>query len=167
MPSMQSHPASPHSCSASESARHALVQREPGAGCAASKDKAIEFGADTFGICEIEPSDVYQGRTVAETYAIAVGQRMRWRAFEVVPESVDECLRVYFTLSETVIRLAVYLRSLGHACRVEHPIGDSDLVHIPIGLQAGFGEASRRIRIARLPTYVGLQSHGFTVFPER
>lgn len=109
------------------------------------KDKAIEFGADIVGICEIEPSDVYEGRTVTETYAIAVGQRMRWRAFQVVPsrESAIECLRVYFTLGETVIRLADYIRSLGYACRVEHPIGDSDLLHIPIGLKAGFGELGR------------------------
>ena len=109
------------------------------------KDKAVEFGADIVGICEIEPSDVYRGRTVTERYAIAVGQRMRWRAFQVVPsrESAIECLRVYFTLGETVIRLAAYLRSLGYACRIEHPIGDSDLLHIPIGLKAGFGELGR------------------------
>jgi epoxyqueuosine reductase len=109
------------------------------------KDQAIAFGADIVGICRIEPSDVYRGRTVTETYAIAVGQRMRWREFQVVPsrESAIECLRVYFTLGETVIRLADYLRSLGHACRVEHPIGDSDLLHIPIGLKAGFGELGR------------------------
>ena len=72
------------------------------------KAKAIECGADISGICRIEPTDVYRGRTVAHTYAIAVGQRMRWREFQVVPsrESAIECLRVYFTLGETVIRLA-------------------------------------------------------------
>jgi Pyruvate/2-oxoacid:ferredoxin oxidoreductase delta subunit len=109
------------------------------------KDKAIEFGADIVGICRIEPSDVYRGRVVSEKYAIAVGQRMRWREFQVVPsrESAIECLRVYFTLGETVIQLAAHLRSLGYACKIEHPIGDSDLLHIPIGLKAGFGELGR------------------------
>ena len=109
------------------------------------KDKAIEFGADIVGICEIEPSDVYRGRSVTDKYAIAVGQRMRWREFQVVPsrESAIECLRVYFALGETVIQLASYLRSIGYACKVEHPIGDSDLLHIPIGLKAGFGELGR------------------------
>lgn len=109
------------------------------------KDKAIGFGADIVGICEIEPTDVYRGRVVAEQYAIAVGQRMRWREFQVVPsrESAIECLRVYYTLGETVIKLASYLRSIGYACRIEHPIGDSDLLHIPIGLKAGFGELGR------------------------
>ena len=109
------------------------------------KDQAIECGADIVGICEIEPSDVYRGRTVSDTYAIAVGQAMRWREFQVVPsrESAIECLRVYLTLGETVIRLAARIRSLGHRCRVEHPIGDSDLLHIPIGLKAGFGELGR------------------------
>ena len=109
------------------------------------KAKAAEFGADLVGVCEIEPSDVYRGRTVPDTYAVAVGQAMRWREFQVVPsrESAIECLRVYFTLGETVIRLAAHIRSLGYACRVEHPIGDSDLLHIPIGLKAGFGELGR------------------------
>jgi epoxyqueuosine reductase len=111
----------------------------------ALKQKALEFGADIVGICEIEPSDIYRGRTVTDTFAVAVGQRMRWRAFQVVPsrESAIECLRIYFTLGETVIRLAEYIRSLGYSCRVEHPIGDSDLLHIPIGLKAGFGELGR------------------------
>jgi epoxyqueuosine reductase len=109
------------------------------------KAKARALGADIVGICRIEPSDVYRGRTVSETYAIAVGQRMRWREFQVVPslESATECLRVYATLGEVVIALAEYLRSLGWACTVEHPIGDSDLLHVPIGLKAGFGELGR------------------------
>ena len=109
------------------------------------KHKALEFGGDIVGICEIEPSDVYQGRAVTHRYAIAIGQRMRWRAFQVVPseESAIECLRIYFSLGETVIALAEHLRSLGYACKVEHPIGDTDLLHIPIGLKAGFGELGR------------------------
>jgi epoxyqueuosine reductase QueG len=109
------------------------------------KQKATEFGADIVGICAIEPSDVYRGRAVTETYAVAVGQRMRWREFQVVPsrESAIECLRVYFTLGETVIQLAAHIRSLGYPCTVEHPVGDSDLLHIPIGLKAGFGELGR------------------------
>src|SRR6478735_8965600 len=62
------------------------------------KQKALEFGADIAGICEIEPSDIYRGRTVEHSHAIALGQRMRWRAFQVVPsrDSAIECLRVYF-----------------------------------------------------------------------
>lgn len=109
------------------------------------KEKAKEFGADIAGICRIEPSDLYRGRTVTETHAVAVGQRMLWRAFQTVPsqESAIECLRVYHTLGETVIALAEWIRSLGWSCVVEHPIGDSDLLHIPIGLKAGFGELGR------------------------
>jgi epoxyqueuosine reductase len=109
------------------------------------KDKSVEFGADIVGICEIEASDVYAGRTCEHRYAIAVGQRMRWREFQEVPSSRSaiECLRVYYTLGETVIQLAAYIRSLGYACTIEHPIGDSDLLHIPIGLKAGFGELGR------------------------
>ena len=117
----------------------------PDAAAGHVKQKALACGADIVGICEIEPADVYRGRVAAHRYAIAVGARMQWRAFQVVPsrESAIECLRVYFTLGETVIQLAAELRSLGYACKVEHPIGDSDLLHIPIGLKAGFGELGR------------------------
>ena len=109
------------------------------------KEKAREFGADIVGICEIEPSDIYRGRSIVEKYAIAVGARMRYRAFQVVPsrESAIECVRVYYELGETVIALARYIRSLGYSCEIEHPIGDSNLLHIPIGLKAGFGELGR------------------------
>lgn len=123
--------------------KHAFAS--PAEAAAHLKAKAVEFGADITGICEIEPSDVYAGREVPGRFAIAVGQRMRWRAFQVVPskESAIECLRVYHSLGETVIRLAQHVRSLGYECRVEHPIGDSDLLHVPIGLKAGFGELGR------------------------
>jgi epoxyqueuosine reductase QueG len=119
--------------------------QSPADAAAHLKQRALEFGADIVGICEIEPSDIYRGRTVTEKFAVAVGQRMRWREFQVVPSqaSAIECLRVYFTLGETVIQLAAYIRSLGWACRVEHPIGDSDILHVPIGLKAGFGELGR------------------------
>ncbi len=125
------------------SGRHAFAS--PDEAARHLKAKAQEFGADIVGICVIEPSDIYRGRTLTETYAVAVGQRMRWRDFQVVPsrESAIECLRVYFTLGETVIQLAAHIRSLGYPCRVEHPIGDSDLLHVPIGLKAGFGELGR------------------------
>ncbi len=109
------------------------------------KEKAVEFGADIVGICEIAPEDIYRGRTVTEKYAIAVGGRMLWREYQVVPsrESAIECMRVYYALGATVVQLAEFVRGLGYPCTVEHPIGDSDLLHIPIGLKAGFGELGR------------------------
>ncbi|HEX5001863.1 MAG TPA: reductive dehalogenase domain-containing protein [Bacteroidia bacterium] len=118
---------------------------EDKAATAAIKKKAFELGADEVGIAEIEPSDIYEGREVREKFAIVVGQRMLWRKFQVVPshDSAVECLRIYFALGEVVILLADYIRSLGYACTVEHPIGDSDVLHIPLALKAGFGELGR------------------------
>jgi epoxyqueuosine reductase len=109
------------------------------------KEKAFDLGADEVGIAAIEPSDIYAGREVNERFAIVVGQKMLWRAFQdvVSRESAIECLRVYFSLGEIVIGLANHLRDLGYSCRVEHPIGDSDLLHIPLALKAGFGELGR------------------------
>lgn len=117
----------------------------PGAASEAIKAKGREFGADLIGVCEIGPEDVYRGREIPEKYAIAVGARMLWRNYQEVPStsSAIECMRVYHTLGETVVQLAEWIRSLGWECRVEHPLGDSDLMHIPIGLKAGFGELGR------------------------
>lgn len=109
------------------------------------KSKAIEFGAGESGIALIEETDIYRGRSIEEKFAVVVGQQMRWREFQnVVSEaSAIECLRVYHSLGETVIALAAFIRSLGYACRVEHPLGDSDVLHIPLALKAGFGELGR------------------------
>ncbi len=109
------------------------------------KKYGFQLGADEVGIAEIEPSDIYKGREVYEKFAIVVGQRMRWRMFQEVPshDSAIECLQVYYTLGEVVIRIAEYIRSLGYPCTVEHPIGDSDVLHIPLALKAGFGELGR------------------------
>ena len=109
------------------------------------KKHAFKFGANEVGIAEIEETDIYQNREIKEKYAIVVGQKMLWRKFQKVPskESAIECLRVYFSLGETVIKLAEYIRSLGYDCKVEHPIGDSDVLHIPLALKAGFGELGR------------------------
>lgn len=109
------------------------------------KEKATEFGADAVGVCLIEPSDLYRGRSISETHAIALAKRMRWRAFQTVPsrEAAIECMRIYYDLGETVIQLAEYIRSIGYGCNVEHPIGDSNLLHIPIALKSGFGELGR------------------------
>jgi epoxyqueuosine reductase len=111
----------------------------------AIKKQAFELGADEVGIAEIEPSDIYNGREVNEKYAIVVGQKMLWRNFQEVPshDSAIECLRIYFSLGEVVIKLAEYIRGLGYECTVEHPIGDSDVLHIPLALKAGFGELGR------------------------
>src|SRR5688572_10997540 len=109
------------------------------------KEKAFALGADEAGIAAIEASDIYKGREINHDYAVVVGQKMLWRAFQSVVsvESAIECLRVYFSLGEIVIGLAAHIRSLGYACVVEHPIGDSDLLHIPLALKAGFGELGR------------------------
>ena len=129
----------------SEVAAEIKIFENPAEASKAIKEKATELGADIVGICEIEPGDVYRGKIVSEKFAIALGQRMRWKEFQVVPshESAIESMRVYHSLGEIIIQLANYIRSLGYACKIEHPIGDSDLLHIPIGLKAGFGELGR------------------------
>lgn len=112
---------------------------------AAVKEQGFALGADEIGIAEIGPEDVYKHRKVEEKYAIVIGERMLWRHFQVVPSeaSAIECLRVYHSLGEIVIALASWIRSMGYPCKVEHPIGDSDVLHIPLALKAGFGELGR------------------------
>jgi len=109
------------------------------------KQVAIEAGADAVGIAEILPEDVYAGRQVSETFAIAVGQKMRWREFQTVPSDAAavECIRIYVELGDICLAIADALRARGYPARVEDPVGDSDLMHVPIALRAGFGELGR------------------------
>lgn len=111
----------------------------------AIKTRARELGADEVGIAIIESTDIYQGREINEKFAIVVAQRMLWREFQKVADeqSAIECMRIYFSLGEVVIQLAEYIRELGYECRVEHPVGDSDILHVPLALKAGFGELGR------------------------
>ena len=124
---------------------HQTVFESPETAAAWIKKKAFELGADEVGVAEIEPTDIYKNRVVHEKYAIVVAQKMLWRNFQEVPsrESAIECLRIYFSLGEVVIKLADHIRELGYACTVEHPIGDSDVLHVPLALKAGFGELGR------------------------
>lgn len=109
------------------------------------KARARELGADIVGVCEVEPIDVYRGREVEHRYAIVLGQRMRYAAFQTVPgrQSAIECVRIYASLGEICIGLAEHVRSLGWAADVEHPIGDANVLHVPLALKAGFGELGR------------------------
>jgi len=126
-------------------AEHQTTFASPADASALIKEQARSYGADIVGMCEIEPSDLYRGRTVDEQFAIAVGMRMNYTEFQEVPSErgAIECMRIYFDLGDVVIKLAQFIRSLGYACRVEHPIGDSNVLHIPIGLKSGFGELGR------------------------
>lgn len=109
------------------------------------KGRARALGADLVGIAEIEPTDIYRDRSVNYRYAIVVGARMAYEQFVTVPSesAAVECLRIYFSLGETVLHLADELRAAGIACGVEHPIGDSSVLHVPLALKAGFGELGR------------------------
>lgn len=110
--------------------------------------------SDIVGICRVEPSDVYAGRSVEARYAIVLGARMRYEHFVEVPseQAAIECLRVYHQLGEEVIALANAVRSIGYACTVEHPLGDASVMHIPLALKAGFGELGRHGSIIH-PTF--------------
>ncbi len=117
----------------------------PAAGAAWIKQRARLHGADLVGIAMVEPQDVYRGRHVEHAMAIVVGQRMAYEAFVTVPseDAAIECLRIYESLGEVVIALAQDLRDAGWPAVVEHPIGDSSVLHIPLALKAGFGELGR------------------------
>jgi len=111
----------------------------------ALKERARAAGADIVGICELTAAEIYRGRTVTGRFAVAVGMRMRYREFQTVPsrESAVEQVRVYFELGRLCVELAEFIRGLGYHAKVQAPVGDSDVLHVPIALKAGLGELGR------------------------
>jgi ferredoxin len=109
------------------------------------KRTALSLGADMVGICELAPSDLYRGREVPHRYAIALGKAMRYREFQSVPteHSAIESVRIYHDLGEICIGLADALRAEGWSAQVEHPLGDADIMHLPVAIKAGLGELGR------------------------
>ncbi|MBI4286979.1 MAG: hypothetical protein HY671_00955, partial [Chloroflexi bacterium] len=89
------------------------------------KESAREFGADLVGVAEVDQAFVYKGRFVAHKYAISLGMEMDYERMATTPsaESNIEVARVYYELGETTIRLAEYIRSLGHDAHSHHPLG--------------------------------------------
>ena len=118
---------------------------DPAAAAVKIKGLAKDHGADIVGIAMVEPDDIYRGQTVNERYAVVVGSHMSYDSFVDVPstDAAIECMRIYETLGEVVISLANDIRGLGYQCTVEHPVGDSRVMHVPLALKAGFGELGR------------------------
>ncbi len=120
----------------------------------AIKAEARRLGADIVGICLLEPTDLYAGRSSPHSHAIVLGKAMQYAEFATVPsrESAIECVRVYHELGEICIALGAWIRARGWPCVIEHPIGDSDVLHVPLALKAGFGELGRHGSIIH-PTF--------------
>ncbi|TVR51713.1 MAG: hypothetical protein EA425_06500 [Puniceicoccaceae bacterium] len=118
---------------------------DPAAAARAVKASARAAGADLVGTCRLAPEHVYRGREVSHTHAIALAVRMRWRAFQTVPspESAAEQARVYYELGRVCLGLAGEIRGWGYDCEIGHPVGDSNLLHLPIAIEAGLGELGR------------------------
>ena len=70
---------------------------------------------------------------------------MRYREFQTVPaeETAIEQIRVYFELGRLCVDIARHLRERGYHAKVQAPVGDSDVLHVPLALKAGFGELGR------------------------
>jgi ferredoxin len=111
----------------------------------ALKSHLLNSGATMVGVAEVTPAEVYRGRTAEGKYAVMIGLRMLWRAFQVVPspEAAIECVRVYFELGELVVAAAELIRSWGYAAQVQPPVGDSHVLFVPLAIKAGFGELGR------------------------
>lgn len=109
------------------------------------KERARLHGADIIGICAVEETDVYAEQSVSEPFAIVLGKKMVYESFVTVPSHAAalECMRIYEDLGEVVLNLAKDLRDAGFPATVEHPLGDSRVMHVPLALKAGFGELGR------------------------
>jgi epoxyqueuosine reductase len=107
--------------------------------------RALELGSKAFGVTTVNPMHVFQGRSVGDRYAIALGLEEDPNEIEKAPslETNDEVMRVYYELGEIAIHLAAYIREHGYPARAHHPLGSGDMLILPHAIAAGLGELGK------------------------
>ncbi len=111
---------------------------------AAIKEKALELGAGTAGVSEIDSQALYDGYPAPPfRYAISLGFPMDREEMEHVPQhrAALEVMRTYGRAGKVAIELAAHIRSLGWPARA-YADGE-DVLQIPMALKAGLGQLGK------------------------
>jgi Pyruvate/2-oxoacid:ferredoxin oxidoreductase delta subunit len=109
------------------------------------KGVALDLGAEVVGITEITNEMLYEGCSVPYPYAICIGLSMNREEMQHVPQvrAAIEVMRVYREVSRVAIRLAERIRDIGWGARAYGNPNSTDILHIPMAINAGLGELGK------------------------
>lgn len=109
------------------------------------KERARALGAHLVGVQPIKPQYVYQGHEVPYENAIAIGVAMDREKMRGVPDvtSAAEVMRIYARIGKITSELSEQIRGMGWPARAYGNPNSGDLLHIPIGIDCGFGELGK------------------------
>jgi Pyruvate/2-oxoacid:ferredoxin oxidoreductase delta subunit len=118
---------------------------DPAAMAEQIKTKARELGADLVGMAQLNDDVLYDGAEVPYRFAVSLGLRMDREEMRNVPQprAAVEVLRVYRAVSRIAIELGEHIRSLGWPARAYGNPNSTDLLHIPLAVQAGLGQLGK------------------------
>lgn len=118
---------------------------DPGAMAESIKARARELGAPLVGITAVTEDAVYEGHEAPHGTAICLGLPMIREEMEHVPHerAAVEVMRVYREVSRIAIELSEHIRSLGWPAKAYGNPNSTEILHIPLAIQAGLGELGK------------------------
>ena len=109
------------------------------------KDKAVELGVDIVGVTPMTDDALYEGASVPYANAICLGLSMDREEMKYVPQprAAVEVMRAYRQVSRIAIELAEWIREQGWPARAYGNPNSTDLLHIPLAINAGLGQLGK------------------------
>jgi len=106
---------------------------------------ARELGAGKAGVAEVTEAALYEGREPGLRRAIVLALPMDRdeMRFAPQPRAAAEVMRTYRAASRVAVRLAARIRALGWPARAYGNPNSTDILMIPLALQAGIGELGK------------------------
>jgi len=118
---------------------------DPEAMAASIKEKARSLGAELVGITEVTEDAVYEGYQAPHGSAICIGLSMDREEMAEVPHerAAIEVMRAYREVSLIAIELSEHIRGLGWPARAYGNPNSTEILHIPLAINAGLGELGK------------------------
>ncbi len=109
------------------------------------KAKALELGAGVVGITELKEEHLIEGAKVKYKYAISFGIPMDREIMLTAPaiSASKEVQRVYALCSRLTVNMSRHIRSLGWPALGLPVNSSSEILHIPIAIDAGIGQLGK------------------------
>jgi len=118
---------------------------DPAAMATAIKALALRLGASLVGVAEVDESALFEGRDPGLRYAVCIGLAMDRSEMRFAPQvrAAAEVMRSYRAVARVAVRLAEAVRAMGWPARAYGNPNSTDVLLIPLAIQAGLGELGK------------------------